>query len=495
MMKVVQFILLGLLSYIPVKAQIYFNKEFPNDSSNTNTGSMVYAFPDTSGYLVMGNFGMPGYKAYIRFLRLTINGDTLWTKVYRNRPLAQFTSNGNYITIGDTNLLYVGLVSTDTTDELLINVLKIDTAGNVLWDYIYGDAGKETPPFDIAKTKDKGYIITGWTTGWGASTNAFRTFLLKLDSLGNEEWHKIYFTLGGTSNAGTSIDTTNDNGYIISGVVNNGSNQNDLYVMRIDSLGNQVWMNFYGSPYFDWGRAYVKKYNANEYLLAGGITVNSGNGLNSQTYLAKIDGQNGTIIWADTAGTDQSNYNEGFDSTPIILNSGAIVLIGSAEPSSGGSALLAKYSSNGIKQWERFFNKYGANNYNYFWDVHETYDKGLIACGDFTNISVPEQPLWVVKLDSMGCEVINCSVGVEETSTLEQPTLLIYPNPSSGIFNVEMNAEQAEIEVFSITGQLVERLFLKNGIGTINITLQPKGLYIVKMKTSYKTIVRKIVYQ
>ena len=92
--------------------------------------------------------------------------------------------------------------------------------------------------------------------------------------------------------------------------------------------------------------------------------------------------------------------------------------------------------------------------------------------------------------------VLDCEelvVGVAED--MEQTEMLIYPNPSSGIFNVAMNAEQAEIEVFSITGQLVERLFLKNGIGTINITTQPKGLYLVKMKTSYKTIVRKIVYQ
>ena len=115
-------------------AQVYFNKEFTNDSSAWSLGAFVHEFADTSGYLVVGSIPMLGYQNYLRFLRLNVNGDTLWTKLYRNRPLAQGTSNGNYITIGDTNLLYVGLVSTDTTDELLINVLKIDTSGNVLWD-------------------------------------------------------------------------------------------------------------------------------------------------------------------------------------------------------------------------------------------------------------------------------------------------------------------------------------------------------------------------
>lgn len=498
MMKRVLLILFGLLLYIPIKAQIYFNKEFPNDSSNTNTGSMVCTFPDTSGYLVIGNFGMPGYKAYTRFLRLTINGDTIWTKLYRNRPLGQFTSNGNYITIGDTNYVFTGIYSPQTSDSMQVNLLRVDTAGNVLWDYIYGEAGRQTPPFDIAKTKDKGYIITGWTTGWGASTNAFRTFLLKLDSLGNEEWHKIYFTLGGTSNGGSSIDTTNDNGYIISGIINNSSptNQSDLFVMRTDSLGTVQWITTYGSPYPDWGSAYVKKYGTDDYILTAGITINSGNGLNSQIFLAKIDGQNGNVIWAaDTTGIDQLYYDEGASSNPVILASGDIIFVGGACTGFGCDAILSKYSSNGTKLWDRGFDKYGATNNNYFWDVHETSDKGFIACGDFTNISVPEQPLWVVKLDSMGCEVVNCSVGVEENSNLQSPALLIYPNPSNGIFNVGMNAEQAEIKVFNITGQLVKQTVLNNSYGIFDISNQPKGMYFIKIKTSNETIITKVIIQ
>ena len=80
-------------------------------------------------------------------------------------------------------------------------------------------------------------------------------------------------------------------------------------------------------------------------------------------------------------------------------------------------------------------------------------------------------------------------VEAEETSTLEQTTLLIYPNPNNGISNVEVDDEQAEIEVFSITRQLVERLFLKNSIGTINITPQPKCLYLIIIVTSIEIII------
>ena len=85
-------------------------------------------------------------------------------------------------------------------------------------------------------------------------------------------------------------------------------------------------------------------------------------------------------------------------------------------------------------------------------------------------------------------------VGIDKTSTLEQPTLLIYPNPSSGIFNVEMNAEQAEIEIFNITGQRVKQTTL-NSYGIFDISNQPKGLYLIKIATSTETIVRKVILQ
>lgn len=129
-----------------INAQTYFNKEYTNDSSNTNNGHMVYQYPDTTGYLIIGNFAIPGFKAYLRFTRINVLGDTVWTKHYRNRSLAQGTTSGDYINIGDTNIVFAGIYAPQTSDSMQVNLFKIDTAGNVLWDYVYGDAGKHPPP-------------------------------------------------------------------------------------------------------------------------------------------------------------------------------------------------------------------------------------------------------------------------------------------------------------------------------------------------------------
>ncbi|PCJ23677.1 MAG: hypothetical protein COA97_11175 [Flavobacteriales bacterium] len=494
-MKRLILLLFFIFSILSIKGQTYFNNEFTNDSSMWDNGAFVHEFPDTSGYLVVGFFPMPGYIGYIRFHRLNILGDTVWTKHYRNRPLGQIASLGNYINLGDTNFVFVGTYSPESSDSAQINLFKIDDSGNVLWDYIFGDPSKETNSFDIQQTKDGGYIITGYTTGWGAN-NIANSFLLKVDSLGNEEWKKVYSIPSGIYDISSSVDTTNDNGYIISGSVtyNSTGNQSDIFVLRADSLGAMQWITTYGSPYGDWGRAYVKKSGLNDYLLAGGISIDYGNGLNSQTYLAKIDGQNGNIIWSDTSGTDQSGYDEGFDSTPIILNSGDIVLIGAVDRTLGGagvSALLCKYSSAGVKQWDRVYNKYGANNNNYFWDIHETYDKGFIICGDFLNISVPVQPLWVLKLDSMGCDTINCTVGIEDEIS-EENELLVYPNPSNTFISFELpfnlNQINAELRLFNITGKEVFVKKINSHVTQIDVSSYPKGIYfyqLINEKNSY----------
>ena len=81
MMKGVLLILFGLLLYIPVNAQTYFNVDFGNDSSANDNGAFVHEFADTSGYLVVGGTPMLGSQNYLRFLRLNVNGDTLWTKL------------------------------------------------------------------------------------------------------------------------------------------------------------------------------------------------------------------------------------------------------------------------------------------------------------------------------------------------------------------------------------------------------------------------------
>lgn len=64
------------------------------------------------------------------------------------------------------------------------------------------------------------------------------------------------------------------------------------------------------------------------------------------------------------------------------------------------------------------------------------------------------------------------------------PTYIIYPNPSTGIFNlVSNNNEIIAIEIFNIKGQLVykDHFDLNSNIKNLNLMNQPKGMYLIRL--------------
>lgn len=89
----------------------------------------------------------------------------------------------------------------------------------------------------------------------------------------------------------------------------------------------------------------------------------------------------------------------------------------------------------------------------------------------------------------------NCYAGIEEI--LNENTIDVYPNPTSGIATVEINFlfdSPEKIEIYNISGALLlkENLYNKSGLTTtkIDISHLANGLYMVKVSSnkSYKTI-------
>ena len=84
--------------------------------------------------------------------------------------------------------------------------------------------------YSVQQTSDGGYIIAGKTRSYGSDN--WDVYVLKLDKNGNREWWK---TLGGSMwDEARSVQQTNDGGYVIAGVTwSYGSGYSDVYLIKL----------------------------------------------------------------------------------------------------------------------------------------------------------------------------------------------------------------------------------------------------------------------
>jgi hypothetical protein len=83
-----------------------------------------------------------------------------------------------------------------------------------LWENSFGDVGKNDKAYGIDKTRDKGYIVTGYTTeSTGSNRN---TWLFKLDTNLRTVW-SVNHGINGTDDFGSKVIQTSDGGFIIGG--------------------------------------------------------------------------------------------------------------------------------------------------------------------------------------------------------------------------------------------------------------------------------------
>uniref|UniRef100_A0A7V0Z611 Bulb-type lectin domain-containing protein n=1 Tax=candidate division WOR-3 bacterium TaxID=2052148 RepID=A0A7V0Z611_UNCW3 len=180
-------------------------------------------------------------------MKTDASGDTLWTKTYgrpdndRDNTIIP-THNGDYL-IGAT------MTSFDPSGRYDIWLIKIDSLGNTIWARVYGGDGYGwlSSSESVIESDDNGYIIVGTTTSFGAGARDI--YLIKTDSIGNIQWTK---TFGGLEfDDGWLVQQTADGGYIIAGMTNSfGAGNTDAYLIKTDENGDTIWTRTYGGS--DW---------------------------------------------------------------------------------------------------------------------------------------------------------------------------------------------------------------------------------------------------
>jgi hypothetical protein len=98
---------------------------------------------------------------------------------------------------------------------------------------------------------------------------------------------------------------------------------------------------------------------------------------------------------------------------------------------------------------------------------------------------------------------IGCYESDDPSALFEEPpgflnkNLRIYPNPTNGLFSIELkdNAKIQTVFVINILGEIIEQIEASgvHGICYIDLTNKPKGLYFIKIKTNNGILTGKVV--
>ncbi|MDE6515734.1 MAG: chitobiase/beta-hexosaminidase C-terminal domain-containing protein, partial [Bacteroidales bacterium] len=82
------------------------------------------------------------------------------------------------------------------------------------------------------------------------------------------------------------------------------------------------------------------------------------------------------------------------------------------------------------------------------------------------------------------------TIDVTANEDRELAGVSVYPNPSNGIFNLELPVA-ATVEVFASNGVLVQRMKLSEGKATLNI--DRSGIYILRITGEGRTTVKRLI--
>ncbi|MBK8443112.1 MAG: T9SS type A sorting domain-containing protein [Sphingobacteriales bacterium] len=375
----------------------------------------------------------------IELTRLNENFDTLWQKQYgcentENVNGLFLQPNGDFMLIGSTRSC---IADAPYFQGLL---MRLDSVGNIKWKRVYG---VDSQKFELGafQTDEKGNYLMG-----GYKYNPWRGLALKTDSLGNEIFRYSDAPNDSMLNYlememyGVAINPTPnplpDKTYLI------GSQQDTSYnfqyinfrlpsVIKLSYEGERIWERTYDYPNPRW------------------------------TYLGLFRVVDQSYIL--TSGEEEVNY--GYEKRQLFFKT--------------------DLELNNI--WVRCYDPDFEDNTYVTAVFRPTPDGGYLAITQGFNPETNKSMLWLLKLDENGCLGANdcgedLTLGTEEASIGSlPPSMFVFPNPAQDRISIEWRGAPLTVAyIYNIKQQLQSRITLQSGSNSLDVSGWQSGLYFVK---------------
>jgi hypothetical protein len=459
-------------------------------------------------------------------MKIGQDGNVIWQKTLQ-LPASRFfcaatTHDGGYLVAGKV------MNPAPALEDMLC--VKLDATGDTLWSRSV-NMGVEDLVFSVKETADHGVIMAGYSDTDGNS--AVSIAVVKLDSAGNLLWGRTFYS-GSSSNVARGIDQTPDGGYVITGSIANASPYREgLVLMKITADGELSWIKRQAFTTSDYSQGFDVK------VVPGGLILN-GTSYNAGVGLIKTD-LSGNVIWSKgytwgttiyygTPGPKMSTTTTGgfhfvqyldawgpggaarTDSSGNLLWSGSMVVISMSalESSDGGCLVTGNGPIMGVSLSPSDWPQIGivktdssGNSSDCVWGggyvatpITVTWEVPPVTVASKGNLSVIH-PMVVSAFDldtTSGC--VTVLGGVSENP--KPNSLVITPNPSDGKFMVRLenpgDGNFNSLEVYNTLGRLVYKSAGEAAPeSTVQLIHPAAGLYLVRAVCEGKTYLQRMV--
>lgn len=267
--------------------------------------------------------------------------------------------------------------------SIIILLTTLAVNGQITFQKTYGG-----DDFDIGcsvqQTTDGGYILLGQTTSFG--NGGLDMYLVKTDNQGNQLWDKTY---GGPNwERGISVEQTTDKGYILCGSYS-GLTNDTMTLIKTDSGGNEVWNKRYGGSINRSAGQFVHQTTDGGFIAVGFTGPNFAENI----YVVKTD-INGDELWSKIYNSIGREFGECIRQT----SEGGYIIFGQTDSKGygGKDMYLIKANSTGDTTWSK---TYGTSSDEIGVSLYITSDHGFILLGYEDSIG---GNLYLVKTDSVG---------------------------------------------------------------------------------------------
>ncbi|MFW9964411.1 MAG: hypothetical protein ACFFCX_12645, partial [Candidatus Sifarchaeia archaeon] len=291
--------------------------------------------------------------------------------------------------VGD-DIIVAGYYMNDGED---FSLKRLDSTGTSVWTRTFSEPYNQRP-YQIISCSGGGFAIVGsYQFTLGAPPNAF---ILRTFDTGYEDW-RADFGAAAADEAFSVVQCSNGD-FVLAGYTRSyGGADKDLWVIRIDSTGTEIWNQVYGLSFDDWGEEIIQCRDGG-FAIVG--TTRSYGGSDQDVWLVRLN-STGHLLWHRFYGGVLDDYGKS-----IVECDKGYALTGTTESygSGSGDVVLIRTDDVGNLLWR---NEYGGSKVDNGYSITKCLDGGFVIAGgsrswggndnDAFLMKVADSPVWLVE--------------------------------------------------------------------------------------------------